>query len=261
MAIDRRTEAMSGNQGQGDMFGGAAPARSAPAGDKKMTEDIKGYAFDEVASALQKEIRRGDEVAAVYWGLLLQSAAPFYAWKRVLITAAEDIGLGDPVAVQQVCALGMAWWQCKQKSYYVSEHHLTMAIVLLCRAQKSTEVEDLQSLVLEQIGLIDKGQRRPMPEYAVDGHTKRGKAKGLGKTWDDWYANRIRFGIRPNAYTHRLWALKPDWKPADLVALLAQLDGEASADIAEESEDELLDLATAAAPRSAVADREEDEAW
>jgi len=253
---------MSGNAGQGDMFGEASPppAKTTPS-SSGMIESIKGYPLDEIASALQKEIRRGDELAAVYWGLLLQSETPFYAWKRVLITAAEDIGLGDPIAVQQVCALAQAWWQCKQKSRYVSEHQLTMAIVLLCRAKKSTEIEDLQSLVLEQIGLIDRGRRRPMPEYAVDGHTKRGKAKGLGKTWDDWYANRIRFGIPPNQYTHQLWALKPDWKPKNLDALVAEVFGEAGPpDDADESEEELLSLAAAAAPRSAVAAREDDEA-
>ena len=251
---------MSGSQGQGAMFGEAAPppAKTTPS-SSGMVDFIKGYPLDEVASALQKEIRRGDEEAAVYWGLLLQSETPFYAWKRVLITAAEDIGVGDPVAVQQVCALAQAWWQCKQKSRYVSEHHLTMAILLLCRAEKSTEVEDLQSLVLEQIGLIDKGRRRPMPDYAVDGHTKRGRARGLGKTWDDWYGDRIRFGIRPNGYSYRLWELKPEWKPKDLDALLAQLDGSVIDDV-EESEDDLLSLAAATAPRSAVAAREDDEA-
>ena len=50
---------------------------------------IKGvYPFGEVASALQKEIRRGAEREAVFWGLLLYEVAPYYAFKRVLVTAA-----------------------------------------------------------------------------------------------------------------------------------------------------------------------------
>ena len=101
-----------------------------------------------------------------------------------------------------------------------------------------------------------------MPDYAVDGHTKRGRARGLGKTWDDWYGDRIRFGIRPNDYTFRLWQLKPEWKPKDLDALMAELDGSAPAPVSdvEESEDDLLGLVAATAPRSAVAAREDDEA-
>ena len=57
---------------------------------------IRGYPFGTVASALQKEIRRGDVEAAVFWGLILYEAAAQYAWKRVLVTAAEDIGSMSP---------------------------------------------------------------------------------------------------------------------------------------------------------------------
>ena len=43
---------------------------------------IRGYPFDTVASALQKEVRRGDLEGAVYWGLILYEAAPQYACAR-----------------------------------------------------------------------------------------------------------------------------------------------------------------------------------
>jgi replication-associated recombination protein RarA len=41
---------------------------------------------------MQKEIRRGDERAAMFWCHLLYETSSYYAWKRVLVTAAEDIG-------------------------------------------------------------------------------------------------------------------------------------------------------------------------
>src|SRR5438128_460965 len=122
------------------------------------TKLIKGqYPFGEVASAFQKEIRRGDVRAAMYWGHLLYGEASYYAWKRTLVVAAEDVGLAAPDVVEKVCGLALAWRICREKSYYVSPHHFSMAVMLLCAAPKSTEVEDLQTLTLEA---IKSGERR-----------------------------------------------------------------------------------------------------
>lgn len=171
-----------------------------------------GFRFDEVTSALQKEIRKGDEEAAVYWALLLHAKAPAYCWKRVLITAAEDIGLAAPEVVTTVGVLAQMYRLAKENAWHVSPHHLTMAVMLLCRAEKSTEVEDLQSLTQE---LIKREHRRPMPEYALDAHTAVGKARKAG--WDEWYHSRhFTFGIPINKYTERLWKLFPDWMPKEL---------------------------------------------
>jgi hypothetical protein len=84
-----------------------------------------------------------------------------------------------------------------------------MAVMLLCRAPKSTEVDDLKTLTLEE---IKQGISRPVLEEYVDGHTAAGKA--AGKTWRPWYADRHRrFGIPVNQYTRQVWALKPEWDP------------------------------------------------
>ena len=88
------------------------------------------YPFGEVASAFQKGIRRGDVRAAMYWGHLLYGDAPYYAWKRALVTAAEDVGLAAPEAVEKVCGLALAWRICREKSYFVSPHHFNMAVML-----------------------------------------------------------------------------------------------------------------------------------
>src|SRR2546426_9148220 len=96
---------------------------------------------EKVASAFQKEIRRGDVRAAMYWGHLLYGEASYYAWKRTLVVAAEDVGLAAPDVVEKVCGLALAWRICREKSYYVSPHHFSMAGMLLCAAPKSTEVQ------------------------------------------------------------------------------------------------------------------------
>ena len=114
--------------------------KATPKKGAKKTETKLGYPLDEVASALQKEIRRGDEEAAVYWGLLLHGTAAQYAWKRTLVTAAEDVGIAAPEVVSQVYSLAVGWKMAKEGAWYVSPHALTMAIVLLCRARKSNEI-------------------------------------------------------------------------------------------------------------------------
>jgi replication-associated recombination protein RarA len=184
---------------------------SDPDRNKEPTTTALGYPLGVVASALQKEIRRGDVEAAVYWGLLLWKKAPPYAWKRVLVTAAEDIGLAAPEIVTQVGVLNGMYRAAKEGAWYVSPHHFTMAVVLLSRARKSTEIEDLQTWTLE---LIKAGVKREVPEYALDAHTQQGKAAGA--SWRDWYAGRLAMGMPVNEYTRRLWAMKPEWRPAEL---------------------------------------------
>ena len=185
----------------------AKPNPKKVAKKERHTETKLGYKLGEVASALQKEIRRGDEEAAVYWALLLQQKAAQYAWKRVLVTAAEDIGLAAPEVVSQVYSLALGWKMSKEGAWYVSPHALTMAVVLLSRARKSTEIEDLQSYTLE---LIKRGIRKEMPEYAKDMHTEAGKARGA--MVDEWYDSRhLLFGIPVNAYTKKLAELVPAW--------------------------------------------------
>ncbi len=183
--------------------------------DEPETDPLKqtklGYAFDEVTSAMQKEIRRGDEEVAVYWALLLHGKSAQYAWKRVLVTAAEDVGLGDAPAVAQVYSLAAGWKVAKEGARYLSPHALTLAVVLLCRAKKDTTVEDLQSLTME---LIKRNVKREMPVYALDGHTRVGKQRGA--TWDEWYrARHVLFGMPINEYTRRLWRLIPKWRPQE----------------------------------------------
>ncbi len=151
-----------------------------PERKKEPTTTALGYQLGVAASALQKEIRRGDVEAAVYWGLLLWKKAPHYAWKRVLVAAAEDVGLAAPEVVAQVGVLNGMYRAAKEGAWYVSPHHFTMAVVLLCRAPKSTEIEDLQTWTLE---LIKAGEKREVPVYALDAHTQEGKAAGA--SWRD----------------------------------------------------------------------------
>jgi replication-associated recombination protein RarA len=178
---------------------------------------IRGvYPFGEVASAMQKELRRGDLRQALWWALLLYEAAPYYAWKRVLVTVIEDVGRASPETVDRVVNLALAWRIAKEKSWFVTPHALTMAVMLICEAPKSTLIEDLQTITLTKIKDLavqkSKAKWPPIPNYAIDAHTAGGKA--AGKTWKDWYADRHGVcGVPINQYTEELWAMKPEWRP------------------------------------------------
>ena len=65
-----------------------------------------GYDMFEVVSAFQKEIRRCDEMKAMYWAVeLYDSGFIPYAWKRMTIICTEDVGLADPMAPVIINAL------------------------------------------------------------------------------------------------------------------------------------------------------------
>lgn len=171
-----------------------------------------GQRLDEAVSAMQKECRRGDERAAVYWTLLVYRADAFLAWKRLLVISAEDIGFGDPAMVVLVGQLHSMWLAAKQVGWGVSAHHVVMAAMALSRARKSCEVEDLLSLTNEE---LKRKLLRPILEEYVDGHTARGKAEK--RPWSSWYRFRHAVcGIPISAYTRALWRLKPQDAPADL---------------------------------------------
>ena len=160
-----------------------------------------GYVFGEVTSAYQKEVRRGDEEAALWWGMELYETSMFYFWKRTLIIACEDVG--DAEVVQKIAALMQGWEFCKKTSWYVDPQSVVMAILILCRAKKSTEVDDAKNLILHRRA---KGLKPPIPLYALDVHTQQGKQ--MGATEKDWYRERNQT-IAGNQYREKLIAENP----------------------------------------------------
>jgi len=172
-----------------------------------------GHWVAEAVSAYQKLLRRGDLDGALYFGLLVYRKAPAYIWRRTLIAVAEDVGLADVETVMRVGQLFQMWAGAAAGSWSTSPHHLSLAIMLIRAAPKDSRVEDAQTLMLER---IKDGQVRPVPDFALDAHTRRGKAAGA--SWRDWYADRIRAGMpRTNPWLEELWRLRPEWKPEELV--------------------------------------------
>ena len=150
-----------------------------------------GYDLGQVVSALQKAIRRADEAGALYWALeLSDSGFGAYCWRRLLTIAVEDVGLGEPAAVVLTAC---AWWITKEKTKSFSRppgmatEPLGVAVLTLCRAQKSREGDDAVWYASER---RKRGWRLAVPDEALDWHTVRGRQMQRGLA--HWFAEAAR---------------------------------------------------------------------
>jgi len=189
--------------------------RMVPGKDRNDSRTKSGYVFGEVASAIQKEIRLGNEEGALYWAKEMYDTSPYYLWKRMMVIASEDIGLAAPDVVVMVNALAGGWEQAKKTSWYVSPHQMVQCVLALCRAPKSTEVDDA---ICWDNDRRKKGYHPDVPDYALDMHTQAGKErrKAEGLSQDDmereWYLfRRNEAKIPSNPYQDKLEEAHPEW--------------------------------------------------
>lgn len=129
----------------------------------------------EVVSALQKEIRRGNEENALYWALELEQLNPSLLWNRLKVIASEDISIAHPVIVLVIEALHK--WYLEFRGKNGSGLFLSHAILALCRSPKSRIADEFLEVVN---GERKAGKKLEIPDYALDMHTARGKAKDRG---------------------------------------------------------------------------------
>jgi len=158
-----------------------------------------GYLCGEVASALQKAIRRGNEREALFWASELDLAGyGGYVWKRLRIIASEDVGLADTEAVVGVRALYENWLESKKaKDEGAMPLFLVHAVLLLARAAKS-------GVTIHAWMVFYAGDRQAMgieiPDHALDMHTARGRRMGRGKKHFLDEAGRLENETLPDPY-------------------------------------------------------------
>lgn len=141
-----------------------------------------GHPFLEVVSALQKEIRRANERAAVYWAFELIPRFEGYLWKRLKVVANEDVGIAAPEIFAAIQALAEQYFEMRQKKDGSCTLAVTNAVLLLCRAKK-TRVADHLTIITEQTKARELSGDQgpiPIPDYALDMHTLRGRQMGRG---------------------------------------------------------------------------------
>ena len=141
-----------------------------------------GYEFLDVASALQKEIRRANERAAVYWAFELIPRFEAYLWKRLKVVANEDVGIAAPTIFAAIQALAEQYFEMRSKKDGSCTLCVTNAVLLMCRSPK-TRVADHLTIITEQTKAREADGSQapiPIPDYALDMHTRRGKSMGRG---------------------------------------------------------------------------------
>lgn len=155
-----------------------------------------GYDFYEVASALQKAVRRADVKLAGYMALELFPKYSEYCWKRLLTISAEDC---YGVITKEVKALYDSFHvinKGKKGNDLKGRIFISKAVILLCSAKHNRDADLLQNFIYDRKELITDEQiesyfkevrKEPMsiPEYVYDVHTRKGKI--MGKTKDDFF--------------------------------------------------------------------------
>ena len=134
-----------------------------------------GHKLDEVVSALQKDIRRGNEKEALYWAMeLAGSNNQQYLWKRLQVIASEDVGLANPQAAILVNSMIAGMAQTNSSWNDVRVELIGHAVLYLCRSPKNRQADDAMWLIQQY---RKDGWKPEIPEYALDVHTKAGKEK------------------------------------------------------------------------------------
>lgn len=139
-----------------------------------------GFAADQVISALQKEIRRGQtENAALlaYEMVITSPALEDYLWQRLMVISVEDVGFGEPQAPVLINALAqmLATFDRNQGERKLFAVH---AVRYLCSCLKDRSSDEMVNWIIKGVA---RGELRPeIPDYALDKHTAAGQAMGRG---------------------------------------------------------------------------------
>jgi replication-associated recombination protein RarA len=144
-----------------------------------------GYKLDETVSALQKEIRRGNELMASYWAFELNDSGFWrYCFRRLQVIAGEDIGLANPEAIILVSSTysSLLAQERVKKVMQVDNNILGFVVAYMARSKKSRHVDYLGGVILKR---KEQGWKPEIPDYAIDEHTERGRE--LGKDDNEFF--------------------------------------------------------------------------
>lgn len=139
---------------------------------KAVLYDKEGdYHFD-VISAFIKSLRGSDPDAALYWLARMVSAGedPKFIFRRMLISACEDVGLADPNAIVIVEADAQAF---ERIGFPEGRFHLTHAALYLATAPKSNST----LAFFDALKGVEEEAQAEVPNHLRDGNRD---AKGFG---------------------------------------------------------------------------------
>ena len=143
-----------------------------------------GHDLLEAVSALQKSVRRADELSAGYWGFELWPRFSKLLWQRLVTISVEDVGLGNPEMILLIRALKENFFEFERDGKDGGQRLcIGAAVLLLCRSPKSRTVDHYQCVITQR--RIQKGWKLDPPDYSVDMHTLRGRRQG--RSWQHFF--------------------------------------------------------------------------
>jgi putative ATPase len=140
------------------------------------------YHFD-IISAFIKSIRGSDPDAALYWMARMVHAGedPKFIFRRMMISACEDIGMADPYAIMVVEADAAAF---ERIGLPEGRFHLTHATLYLATAPKSNTAMGF----FDALRAIDEERDSSVPNHLKDGsRDKKGFGHGEGYLYPHAY--------------------------------------------------------------------------
>ncbi len=128
------------------------------------------------ASAFQKSLRGSDPDAAVYYLAKMIAAGedPRFIARRLIVCAAEDVGLADPAALNVAVS---AYKAVELLGLPEGRIPLAEAVIYVARAKKSNEAACAIDYALQD---IESGKDFPPPMHLRDAHYKDAQKYGFG---------------------------------------------------------------------------------
>ena len=144
----------------------------------RLNYDRQGDEHYDHASAFQKSLRGGDADAALYWlaKMIAGGEDPRFIARRLLVTAAEDVGNADPMAL----VLANTAAQASEKlGWPEARIPLAQAVIYVAKARKSNQAIKAIDAALKDIR--SNGKSFPVPKHLRDSHYSGAKDYGHGE--------------------------------------------------------------------------------
>ncbi|MDC3257162.1 hypothetical protein OAU44_00140 [bacterium] len=132
----------------------------------------------EAMSAMQKGIRRNEPETAYFFALVLERFNPIMLWNRLQIIVSEDIGRANPSLPTTFETL-RKWYYDDLDKGGTGTLYLSHIITLMASGPKCRDADNIVTSVKERMHY--EGDYMPVPDYAYDKHTLKGKKMGRGR--------------------------------------------------------------------------------
>jgi putative ATPase len=175
--------------------------------ERHLLYDKAGDQHYDIVSALIKSVRGSDPDAAVYWMARMLEAGEdvMFVARRLVISAAEDVGLADPQALQVAIA-------AQQAAHFVGMPEavlpLTEAALYLALAPKSNSALTSYGAARE---LIEETGNEPVPLHLRNAVTGLMRSMGYGRDYK--YAHDYEDGVAKQVHLPEKLAKRKVYKP------------------------------------------------